>query len=300
MIVDVHAHYYPRRYLERIDRADLPYPGVAPLGAQTIDERLALLDRCGVDVQVLSLSQAQPYLPAAKDAAEAASMGNDLFAELCAEHAGRFYTLAVLPLPFVDESLAEIDRALSLSPVVGFTMGCTIAGRQVDDPQLEPVYAELDRRQAAVLLHPVGQDCLCSDKDYNLAWLCGGTFEDTIAATRLALSGIGDRYPNIKFIVPHLGGTLPFVLARMMRMTKGRGEEAIHRMYFDTVSGSVEALRCAADVMGADHLLYGTDYPYEAEEDFEERLSFFDRSGLDAATTDHIKGGLAVELLGIS
>lgn len=299
MIVDVHAHYYPRAYLERIDRTYLPPAESAPLRGQTMDERLALLDRTGIDVQVLSVSQAQPYLPGPRDAAEAAALANDLYAELCAEHPGRFYSFAALPLPHAGESIAEIDRAFAQPSVVGVTIGCSIAGRGVDDPALEPVYDELDRRSAKVLLHPVGQDCLCSGQDYNLAWLVGATVEDTVAATRLALSGIVDRHPNISFIVPHLGGSLPFVLARLLRMTAGRGGPALRRMYYDTVSGSVPGLRCACEVFGADRLLFGTDYPYEDEKEFGRRLTFLDEAGIDAGELTRIRGTRAAGLLGL-
>jgi len=147
MIVDVHAHYYPPQYLERIGHPGPPSVAAA-LAHQGIDERIALLDRVGIDTQVLSVSQAQPYLPGARDAAEAATLANDLFAELCEAHQGRFLTFAALPLPHVDESLAEIARTLQNPSVVGVTIGCSVAGRQLDDPVFRPVFAELDRRGA--------------------------------------------------------------------------------------------------------------------------------------------------------
>lgn len=300
MIVDVHAHYYPRDYVERIGRPELPPAVSAPLRDQPMNERLALLDRMGIDVQMLSVSQAQPYLPEVKDAVEAARLANDLYSELCDEHSGRFLYFAALPLPHVGEAVAEIARVFDEPCVVGATLGCTIAGRSVDDPAFEPVYAELDRRAAKVLLHPVGQDCLRSDSDYNLAWLVGAPFEDTIAALRLVLSGITDRYPNIRFIIPHLGGALPFVLARLLRMTGSACGDALKRMYFDTVSGSVPALRCACDVLGADRLLFGTDYPYSDEPEFERRLTFLDEAGIDAAELNRIKGTRAAELFGLT
>jgi predicted TIM-barrel fold metal-dependent hydrolase len=296
LIVDVHAHYYPPAYTERIGRPELPPAQAAPLRDQTLEERITLLDRMGIDVQLLSVSQAQPYLPQAEDAVEAAVLGNDLYTELCSEHAGRFFYFAALPLPHIEQSVAEIARVFDQKSVVGATIGCTIAGRNVDDPLFDPVYAELDRRGAKVLLHPVGQDCLVSDSDYNLAWLVGATFEDTVAALRLVLSGVADRYPNIDFIVPHFGGTLPFVLSRLLRMTGGRGGDALGRMYFDTVSGSVPALRCACEVLGTDRLLFGTDYPYSDEKEFERRLTFLDEGGIDPADLNLIKGERAAEL----
>jgi 6-methylsalicylate decarboxylase len=299
LIVDVHAHYYPVEYLERIGRPELPPAPSAPMRDQSMEERLALLDRLGIDVQVLSVSQAQPYLPGASDAADAARLGNDLYLKLCREHPRRFYTLAALPLPHVDESLAEIDRVWDDPHVVGVTIGCSINEVHLDDPVLEPVYAELDRRRAVVLLHPRGERCVVDGDDYNFNWLVGAPFEDTVAALRLAMSGVGDRYPGIQFIVPHLGGTMPFLLARVLRMTGGRGRDALHAMYYDTVSGSAEGLRCACDYWGPERLLFGTDYPYSDVEEFERRLTYLDEAGLDEAELTRIRGTRATELLGI-
>jgi predicted TIM-barrel fold metal-dependent hydrolase len=299
VIVDVHAHYYPAEYLERIGRPELPPVPAAPMRDQTVEDRLALMDRLGIDVQVLSVSQAQPYLPSPADSADAATLGNDLFVELCRDHPRRFFTFAALPLPHVEASLAEIDRVWDDPHVVGVTLGCTVNEVHLDDPVLEPVYAELARRGARVLLHPRGERCVVDGADYNLDWLVGAPFEDTVAALRLALSGVADRHPAIQFIVPHLGGTMPFILARVLRMAGGRGGEALHRMWYDTVSGSVAGLRCACEFWGPERLLFGTDYPYSDVAEFERRLTYLDEAGIGAGQLEQIRGARAVELLGL-
>jgi aminocarboxymuconate-semialdehyde decarboxylase len=300
MIVDVHAHYYPREYLELIDRPELPIKGAAPLNELSMDERVALMDRLGIDIQILSVSQAQPYLSEASAAANAANVGNDLYIDLCRQYPGRFFVFAALPLPHITESMNEISRVINENYVVGVTMGCSIGNRHVDDPEFEPVYAELNRHGAWVLLHPTGTHCLVDGNDYSLNWLVGAPFEDTVAALRLVLSGIADRYPNIHFIVPHLGGTLPFLLARIMRHKGVRGEEALRQMYYDTVSGSVGALRCATDFWGADRLLYGTDFPYGDLEEFEKRLTYLDGASISERDLVQIRGERAFELLGLA
>lgn len=303
MIVDVHAHYYPTDYLDAIGRPELPPVGAAPLRHVSIEERIPMLDRLGIDVQVLSCSQAQPYLPDAANAAAAATLGNDRYLELCRRYPGRFYTFATLPLPHIAESLAEIERIYDDPDVVGITIGCSIAGRGLDDPEFEPVFAELHRRKSVVLLHPMGIDCIYGGQDYNLQWLVGAPFEDTIAALRLALSGRANRNHDISFIVPHLGGTLPFLLARVLRMMGPNAEPAeaaLRRMYYDTVSGSVGALHCAADYWGVDRLLFGTDFPYSDLPEFERRLTYFDEAGYAGEVLDQILGTRAEELLGLA
>lgn len=300
MIVDIHAHYYPRDYLDLIGRPELPLRGSAPLNELSMGERVALMDRLGIDVQILSLSQAQPYLSVAALAANCARIGNDRYVELCRLYPGRFFTFAALPLPHVAESLAEISRLDGENCVVGVTIGCSIGDLHVDHPALEPIYEELDRRQSWVLLHPTGSNCLVGGDDYQLNWLVGAPFEDTVAALRLVLSGIADRYSNINFIVPHLGGTLPFLLARIMRHEGVRGEEALRRMYYDTVSGSVEALQFAADFWGADRLVYGSDFPYGDLREFEKRLSYLDESEISEKDLAQIRGDRAYTLLGLA
>jgi 6-methylsalicylate decarboxylase len=298
MIIDVHAHYYPQRYLDLIGRPDLP-PAAGILAGQSIAERLALLDGAGVDTQVLSVSQAQPYLPGPAAAAEAAKLANEEFLSLCDAHRGRFLAFAALPLPHVDQTLAEIDRVARLGPVVGFTLGCSIGLRQLDDPLFEPVYAELDQRGAVVFLHPVFHEDTPWLSGYGLAALVGAPFEDTAAAVRLVLSGTLRRFPRVKFIIPHLGGTIPFLLARLGRL--GRGEEissGIRSMYYDTVSGSAEALVSAQRVFGTDRLMFGTDYPYCDQPQFRRHLSYLGEAGLDADDLEQVTGGTAAALLG--
>lgn len=299
MVIDVHAHYYPPRYLELIGRPGLPPRVAAALAGQSIDERLALLDRAGIDAQVLSVSQAQPYLPDPCRAAEAAKAGNDLYAELCDAHRGRFLAFAALPLPHVEESLAEITRAAAVPAFVGFTLGCSVAGRQLDDPAFEPVLAALDQQKSAVFLHPVGQDDTPWLAGHNLAWLVGAPFEDTAAALRLILAGVTDRYPNVRFIVPHLGGTIPFLLARVARKSTDEIARGLRGLYYDTVNGSAQALACACGAFGAGRLLFGTDYPYCDEPQFRHHLSYLAEAGLDAGELGQIQGGTAAALLGL-
>jgi len=299
VIIDVHAHYYPPRYLELIGRPGLPPVAAAALAGQSIGERLALLDKAGIDMQVLSVSQAQPYLPDPAAAAEAARVGNDLFAELCAEQPGRFLTFAALPLPHPDQSLAEIARVADLPAVVGFTIGCSVAGHQLDDPVLGPVLAELDRRRAIVFLHPVGQEGTPWLAGHNLAWLVGAPFEDTAAALRLILAGLPGRYPGLKFIVPHLGGTIPFLAARVTRKSADEVIGGLRGMYYDTVSGSPEALASACRILGAERMLFGTDYPYCDEPQFRHHLSYLGDAGLDDSDVGRITGGTAAALLGL-
>src|SRR5262249_59785540 len=150
-----------------------------------------------------------------RGAGRSARLANDIYANTTRGYEGRFAAFACLPLPHVVASLAELERCLDTLGMVGVTIGCSVAGRALDDPALEPVYAELNRRGTVLFLHPVGAGVLPEIDPLGLAWMVGAPFEDTLAALRLLMSGVTSRYPRIQVIVPHLGGTLPFLLERV-------------------------------------------------------------------------------------
>lgn len=299
MIVDIHAHYFPPEYFRLIGR-ELTVPPSAALGRQNLSERLHLLDLTGIDVQVLSIGNAQPYLESKERALEAARLLNDSLVELCTSHPGRFRTFASLPLPYVEESLAEIQRTAAADAVVGFTMGCSVADLTLDDEAFAPVFAELGKRRSCVLLHPTGRALGASTVQHNLPWLLGAPMEDTEAAIRLVLSGTLERHPGLRVIVPHLGGSVPFLSARIARVSR-RPEvlDGFRALYFDTVSGSTAALRCACETVGSDRLLFGTDYPYCDTEEFRAHLAYLSDAGLPAGDVRRIAGDRAADLLGL-
>ncbi len=174
--------------------------------------------------------------------------------------------------------------------MAGFTVGCSVAEHQLDDRVLDPVLAELDRRRSVVFVHPVGQEATPWLAGHNLAWLVGAPFEDTAAALRLVLAGVPDRQPEPAVHHPHLGGTIPFLLARLAGETEEEITGGLRGIYCDTVSGSAEALASACRVYGASRLLFGTGYPYCDEPQFRHRLSYLSDAGLDTAELAQIKG----------
>jgi aminocarboxymuconate-semialdehyde decarboxylase len=178
-------------------------------------------------------------------------------------------------------------------------MGCSVGTHQIDDPVLDPVFEELDRGGATIFLHPVGQESVPWLADHNLAWLVGAPFEDTVAALRLVLAHVPTRYPNLRFIVPRLGGTIPFLLSRLTRKSADEITKGLRSMYYDTVSGSTDAVTCACHAFGPERLLFGTDYPYCDEVEFERHLTYLDECGLDPPMLEHVRGGGAVALLGL-
>jgi aminocarboxymuconate-semialdehyde decarboxylase len=307
MRIDVHAHYYPEEYISCVSRlrGETNYRVRAPGAAVTLEQRIDLLDKVGIRMQVLSVGAQQPYLVNLNDAVSAARMGNDLYAKACAQHDGHFAAFAALPLPHIEAALSELERALDRLGMVGVNLGCSVAGRPLDDAEFEPLFAELDRRGAVVFLHPVGCGCGTLLEGFDLNFPLGAPFEDSAAAMRLILAGIVSRFPKIRIIVPHLGGTLPFLIERLDgSLAGGRSQykpsEYLKRLWYDTVNGSPAALRCSRDAFGADRLLLGTDFPHLAGARFEQCVSYVQQSNLAEEEKSAILDNNAQALLGLA
>jgi aminocarboxymuconate-semialdehyde decarboxylase len=314
MRIDVHAHYFPTEYtdcLARLHHPDAEGDGLARAATFgiTLDEQLRVMDSLSIDVQVLSISLLHPYLPREADAVEAARLGNDLYADICRDSGGRFAAFACVPLPHVDAAVAEVRRAMDDLSMAGITIGCSVADHSIADPTFEPFYAELDRREAALFLHPVGRGVLTGRDPYGLGWLVGATFEDTIAALELVFSGLATRYPRIKVIVPHLGGTIPFIMERIDGSVAGRRERAepvpfegapsdlLRRMYYDACNSEPGALRCSCEMFGVGRILFGTDYPYALGARTVRRVTAIEEADLSAAEKQAIFGDNAEAIL---
>jgi aminocarboxymuconate-semialdehyde decarboxylase len=315
--IDVHAHYFPQEYIEcfsrTVDPGNAAATDRAPGFQLDLDERLGLMDSAGIDIQVLSASPMQPYARDRGDAVAAARLANDLYADACRRYPRRFAAFGAVPLPHVDAAIEETGRCLDTLGFKGITTGCSVWGRPLDDPDFEPFWAELDRRGTILFLHPIGVGFGGELEAYRLDWLIGAPFEDSVAAMRLVLSGVTTRYPNMRVIVPHLGGTLPFLMGRVGRSTaaerarmkqppvyyEGTLREALRKLWYDTVNHEPSALQCACEVFGTDRLLLGTDFPYAVGDRFRHCVEYVKEAGLSAAETEAILGGTAQAMLGL-
>jgi 6-methylsalicylate decarboxylase len=313
MRIDVHAHYFHPEYLACLERHVGPgataHTGRAPGLRLSVEEIVELQDEAGVDVQVLSPSASQPYAETEADGVAAARLCNDIYADIVRQHPARFAAFGSVPLPHVDAAIAEAARCLDELGMVGVNTGCSVAGRPLDDPAFEPFWAELDRRGAVLFLHPMGVGGPCMG-NYNLSFMVGAPFEDTVAALRLVFGGVTTRYPNLRVIVPHLGGTLPFLMARIEAgpggpprphdaQAGGAISDHLRRFWYDTVNHSPEALLCSLAAFGADRLLLGSDFPYATGAYYRHCVSYVEEAGLAAADVAAILGGNAQALLGI-
>lgn len=287
MHIDVHAHVYPAEYLDLLQRSGAEATDVARgLGAdqthEDVNARLQLMDSAGVDVQVLSAAPQLPYFEDQGRSRDAARLIDDLYAELVARFPRRFAAFAAVPLPHVDAALHEASRALDELGFAGVVVASSILGRSIADPVFEPLLRELDRRGSLLYIHPAGAGSDSPHLTGGLTWPVGAPVEDTVVAAQLIAAGIPMRFPRLRIVISHLGGALPMLLPRMDRQfpwavpdAPEAPSAAARRMWYDTVAhGHTGALRLAADVLGADRLALGTDFPYQSGERYIEAVDF--------------------------
>jgi aminocarboxymuconate-semialdehyde decarboxylase len=278
--IDTHSHWMPQVHRDAVTELLARQPELArdysamlataeradaPLVA--LERRIAEMDECGVDVSVISLPPPATTFGPTDVARRVATAANDALVAGAARHLGRFAVLLSLPLPDVAGSLAEIDRLAGDPLVRGVSALTNAESWTLDEPQFEPIWARLAEVGWPLALHPAFD---CRPQPFT-QWTLGGSLHavmsSSLGAARLAMSGTLDRVPGLDVIVPHLGGTLPYLAQRFVDMGKGDAAHDLahylrHRLYVDTCSYHPPAFRCALDTCGADRLVLGTDYPF--------------------------------------
>jgi 6-methylsalicylate decarboxylase len=319
MIVDVHAHYFPKGYTElllRIGGRSLPEVArlrtARPLREDDparIPARLQRMEEAEVQMQVLSPAASPPYAEKEADAVEAARLINDGYAELAAQYPSKLAAFVSLPLPHIDAALREMERGLDQLGMLGVSMTCSCFDRSTAEAEFEPLYEEMNRRGAVLNYHPI-QNGICSPliNDYRFTVSVGASLEDSAIVLHLIARRVPTRYPNITYIVPHLGGIIPMLLQRLDNQAPSqhpdlpeRPSVTARRLYYDTVGhGSQAALLCAWKAFGADHLVAGSDYPVLLSfETYRQTFHYIRESGLPAEDADKILNHNAQIILGL-
>jgi aminocarboxymuconate-semialdehyde decarboxylase len=211
------------------------------------------------------------YFLSGQGAVDMAVQTNDYLAGIVQAYPDRFRALASIPLTAdIDSAIAELVRCMDVLGMPGFLIGANIDGAPIDDPRFDPFYEEANRRGAVMFIHPMVPAGIETMNQYALAPLVGFMFDSTLAVSRLIFSNFFGRFLGINVVVPHLGGAIPFLAGRLDNGWRNYAEcqginrppsEVIERLYFDTASGSEPALKCAIELAGEDHILFGSDYP---------------------------------------
>jgi len=318
--IDVHSHMLCREWLDLFKAHSAPrftikevvggkqvihYDGVPFMTPEDrmfdYDARFKAMDEAGVDMAILSLTGPNVYWGDAEASSQAARAINDSFADANASYPKRIRWMASLPMQHPDRALAELERAIKKG-AVGVVVLANVGGASLTDPLFEPIWKEIDRRALPVFVHPT-VPCGCGMMDmaaYQLSASVGFTYDSTLAVTRMIYDGFFDRFPNLKLIVAHGGGTLPFLAPRLDRChttvaacrvnISAKPSTYLKRIYADSVLYSDDALRSSLKCFGDEHVLFGTDFPHNIS-DMTGTLALIE--GLSPAQRDNVRGANA-------
>jgi len=290
MKLDLHTHYYPEVFFQMIrdtpsefsfDKDPTGRTIITHRGARFFGitppmtdpaKRLEDMDRVGIDVEVISLSTPNIFFADAQRQPEVARILNDAYAELIARHPARFKGFASIPMDNPDAALRELHRAIDELKLSGVVLLSNIQGRPLTAPEYRPFFEEADRMQLCIFLHPMIPVYSEPFKEYVLGPLVGFPFDTTLAVARMCFAGMLRELPNIRWVIGHLGGAIPYLMERLDNGYRDFAECRVNidelpsvylkRLYYDTVTFSPYNLRMARDLVGVDHMVMGSDYPH--------------------------------------
>jgi len=272
--IDVHAHYLPASYRTILqDAGHAQADGMPGLPEWSAAEHVMMMDRLGIGTAVLSVSSPGIHLADAVSAADLAREVNEAGRRAVVDHPGRFGLFASLPLPDVDAAMAEIAFCCDELAANGFVLLTHVDGTYLGDPSWEPVFAELDRRQSRVFIHPTSPPCWEHTSLGRPRPLLEFLFDTTRAVVNLILNGTVARCPDLAIIVPHAGATLPMIADRVAAFAPLLASDAsvdvlrdLGGLHFDLAGFPVpRQLDALLALTTLEHLHYGSDYPFTPE-----------------------------------
>ncbi len=288
--LDLHTHFYTEAFFQAI--RDLPsefsfavsssgqtiityrgarFFGVTP-AMTDVSKRLEDMDRAGIDVEVVSLSTPNVFFTGAEHQPAVARMMNDSYAELIARHPNRFKGFASIPMDAPDEALKELDRAINNLKLNGVILLSNIGGKPLTAAEYRPFFAEANRMKLCIFLHPMLPANSDAFREYVLGPIIGFPFDTSLAVARMCYDGMFEDFPDIRWIIGHLGGAVPYLMERMDNGFRDFADCRVKidklpsvylkRLYYDTVSFSPHTLTMVRNMVGAEHMVMGSDYPH--------------------------------------
>lgn len=287
---DIHTHHYTPGFFEAVrssggdfsfgtdptGRTIITHRGSRFFGVQPpmtdVGRRLEAMDKAGIDVAVISLSTPNVFFTTGERQAFVARMMNDAYAETRAAHPTRFRCFASIPMDSPDAALKELDRAINTLKLNGVVLLSNLGGNPLTAPQYRPFFQEANRMRLCIFLHPMLPLNSEPYREYVLGPIIGFPVDTTLAVARMCYDGMFKDFPDIRWIIGHAGGTIPYLMERMdsgwrdFAETKVKIDQPpstyLKRLYYDTVTFSPHNLRTLRDMVGADHMLMGSDYPH--------------------------------------
>lgn len=288
-IIDFQAHIAPEGYLKKLSaRKDIPCISkdddqyifqygrgssyVITRKSYDLQTKLEDMDKAGINTQVLSIIMPGAEILDIEAGNDIAKMINDEMAEIIQKYPGRFLALTTLSLRDTNASLKELERATVDLKFGGVMFFSNICGSPLSDPKLWPIYEAAEDLDVPIFIHPTRPVMAEDVKDYGLEPAVGYMFDTSLAALKMVFSGVFDRFPKLKVVLPHAGATVPYLMDRIdyqsAKIPGGRKNISaepsyyVKKLYSDTVCMSGKTLKFAYDFFGPDRLLFSTDYPY--------------------------------------
>ena len=288
MNIDFHAHFYPEDYLKKLEastgdvRIEADAKGqrwILSMGAKAgpitpdffdIDTRVERITENRVDMQILSSPHPGVDRFSPEESADMSRAINDGIAKAMRKSPKHFQGIAMLPLIDTKLALKELDRAILDLGLKGLCMLSNVAGKMLDSDFLLPIYERAQQLGVPVFIHPTTPLGAQVMQEWRLAIILGFEFDIVLSATRLAYSGILDRFPELNFVISHLGAGIPFLAGRIDRgyfdptcgiKTQKPTSEYLRDLYCDTVSFYQPALAMAYEFYGASRMVLGSDFP---------------------------------------
>jgi predicted TIM-barrel fold metal-dependent hydrolase len=301
--IDVHHHFSSPGFIKEISTRKT---GQIPLERWTPEKSVEDMDKGGVATSIVSISEPGVHFGDNEAARVLARECNEYAAKLKSDHRGRFGSFAIVPMPDVDGSLKEIAYALDTLKLEGICLMTSYQSKYLGDPMFAPLMAELNRRKAVAYVHPVRADC-CRALVANVNDPTIELPQDT-ARTILSVvfSGNARRYPDIRFIFSHAGGTLPLLIHRVEGWANNRKDLAaerfpdgvraeFRRFYYDTASSDYPwTMMPLTRLVETTQIVFGTDFPFRSAAVTAKGLAEYGFSAADLAAIDR---GNAVKLL---
>jgi predicted TIM-barrel fold metal-dependent hydrolase len=282
-IIDVHHHVIPQEYIESLQKIGINSSLGRNLPHWDVAETLQVMDRNNIATSYVSISAPGVYFKEAKDpqdfAIRLSRQMNEICAALIRDHPGRFGAFAILPLPDVDDALVELRYALDVLHLDGITLLSNYDGYYLGDSRFDRLLFELNRRKAVVFIHPMTPPGLETSHLGFPEMMMDVCFDTTRTAYSLVLKGQTEKYPDIRFILSHAGGTVPYIVARVKgaamfcqlgnAIPKGL-DYYLQRFYYDTaLSAAPCALSSLHTLVDPSHILFGSDYLFSTDVAFE-------------------------------
>jgi len=272
--IDVHHHYVPPKYFAEITKLTPLRPVLRDwTPARTVED----MDRAGIQTAILSVTTPGLYFGDAEQARRLARECNEYAARMISDYPGRFQMWVALPLPDIDASLREMEYGLEQLKSLGVGLFTNYTDKYLGDPLFAPIFQEMNRRKAVLYTHPTVCSC-CAEL---LPFISEAVVEYGTDTTRtlasLLFTGAAARYPDIRMIFSHSGGTMPYLFERFVLVSRLPNMAAqlpngllyeVNKFFYDTAQSSNSGVvACLRKIVSVPQILFGTDFPYRRGEE---------------------------------